>query len=247
MDEERLGLDPTIRTSDGKHFIEIGQDSRPERLVIDERDDEGEILREVTQEGMINVARYYYHETIRIRDADDDIRNSVRTGLDITIAVAPTTTADAATTPESAATTVMANATATANAIATAIADSTAITIVMESASADDTAAPTTTIARRLSVSSVFTASTIAVAATTRRRRSTAQWGERRHGECSSSAKARDYRRPIYNASSPAALVAAAESCIQGHQSLRKAGFLHRNVSVNNVLINEREGTRKTS
>ncbi|PNP52372.1 hypothetical protein THARTR1_06976 [Trichoderma harzianum] len=111
MDEERLGFDPTIKTSDGQRFIEIERDGQPERLIVDEviarcrciagrattcwkahleddpqtafvikdswqypeREDEGEILREVTKQGVINVARYYHHETVRIRDVDDEI------------------------------------------------------------------------------------------------------------------------------------------------------------------------------
>ncbi|PNP52373.1 hypothetical protein THARTR1_06977 [Trichoderma harzianum] len=54
-----------------------------------------------------------------------------------------------------------------------------------------------------------------------------------------------DFGRPIYKASSPTALVAAVENCIQGHESLRKAGFLHRDISVHNVVIDERQGTPK--
>ena len=49
-----------------------------------ERDEEGELLREVTEKGVINVARYYHHETVRVNDKDDDICDNVRKGLDIT-------------------------------------------------------------------------------------------------------------------------------------------------------------------
>jgi hypothetical protein len=48
-----------------------------------------------------------------------------------------------------------------------------------------------------------------------------------------------DYGKPIYKASSPSALVAALEGCIEGHESLRKTGFLHRDISINNLMINE--------
>ncbi|PKK46673.1 hypothetical protein CI102_9133 [Trichoderma harzianum] len=140
-----------------------------------ERDDEGEILRKVTQQGVMTVARYYHHETVRIRHVDDSIRKGIRTGLDITTAVAPTVTADAVTTPNSTAATVMANA------VVTATADSTAITAVVGKAFADDKVAPvtaTTAVARRASASAISTASTIAVAAP-RRRRSTAQQGKK--------------------------------------------------------------------
>lgn len=61
---------------------------------------------------MINAAGYYHHETVCFRDAVDDIRDSVRTGLDITTASAAAATADGVTTPDSTATIVMADAVA---------------------------------------------------------------------------------------------------------------------------------------
>ncbi|KAG5746976.1 hypothetical protein H9Q70_010347 [Fusarium xylarioides] len=51
----------------------------------------------------------------------------------------------------------------------------------------------------------------------------------------------RDYGIPIYKASSRLALLAAFDRCIEGHESLHKAGFLHRDISVNNLMINEDE------
>lgn len=49
-----------------------------------ERDKEGERLRESTEKGVTNVARYYHHETVCVGHADDSIRSNVRRGLDIT-------------------------------------------------------------------------------------------------------------------------------------------------------------------
>ncbi|CAM1503445.1 Fc.00g082210.m01.CDS01 [Cosmosporella sp. VM-42] len=49
----------------------------------------------------------------------------------------------------------------------------------------------------------------------------------------------RDYGIPIYKASSRSALLAAFGRCIEGHESLHKAGFLHRDISINNLMINE--------
>ncbi|ORY59298.1 uncharacterized protein BCR38DRAFT_489030 [Pseudomassariella vexata] len=49
----------------------------------------------------------------------------------------------------------------------------------------------------------------------------------------------RDYGKPIYKASSRAALLTALEGCIEGHKSLYKASFIHRDISVNNLMINE--------
>ncbi|KUJ07375.1 uncharacterized protein LY89DRAFT_601458 [Mollisia scopiformis] len=51
----------------------------------------------------------------------------------------------------------------------------------------------------------------------------------------------RDYGEPIYKASSRVALLTALEGCIEGHESLHKAGFLHRDISINNLIINEDE------
>ncbi|RYC79020.1 hypothetical protein BFJ63_vAg18101 [Fusarium oxysporum f. sp. narcissi] len=47
-----------------------------------DRDEEGELLREATVEGIVNMVSYYHHETVQIDGADDDIRNNVRRGLD---------------------------------------------------------------------------------------------------------------------------------------------------------------------
>ncbi|KAK0715333.1 hypothetical protein B0H67DRAFT_634722 [Lasiosphaeris hirsuta] len=50
----------------------------------------------------------------------------------------------------------------------------------------------------------------------------------------------RNYGKSIYKVSSRSALLAALEGCIEGHESLqRKAGLLHRDISINNLMINE--------
>ncbi|KAK0718106.1 hypothetical protein B0T26DRAFT_741181 [Lasiosphaeria miniovina] len=51
----------------------------------------------------------------------------------------------------------------------------------------------------------------------------------------------RDYGKPIYKASSRAALLTALEGCIKGHESLYMASLLHRDISINNLMINEDE------
>ncbi|KAK2738278.1 hypothetical protein FQN57_007141 [Myotisia sp. PD_48] len=48
-----------------------------------EREEEGKLLQEITKREVKNVARYYHHETVRVRGADDDIHDGVRRGIDI--------------------------------------------------------------------------------------------------------------------------------------------------------------------
>ncbi len=49
-----------------------------------ECEEEGELLCEAAKNGVVNVARYFHHETVRVGGKDDDIRTNVRKGLDIT-------------------------------------------------------------------------------------------------------------------------------------------------------------------
>jgi hypothetical protein len=48
-----------------------------------EREEEGKLLCEATEKGVVNVARYYYHETVQVDGKVDDIRDNVRRGLDV--------------------------------------------------------------------------------------------------------------------------------------------------------------------
>jgi len=50
----------------------------------------------------------------------------------------------------------------------------------------------------------------------------------------------RDYGKAIYKVSSRAALLETVDGCIEGHESLyTKAGMLQRNISINNLVMNE--------
>ncbi|KAG6022121.1 hypothetical protein E4U40_004848 [Claviceps sp. LM458 group G5] len=51
-----------------------------------------------------------------------------------------------------------------------------------------------------------------------------------------------DYGKAIYKASSRKALLACLEGCIKGHKSLYDKGILHRDISINNLMINEDPG-----
>ncbi|UKZ74027.1 hypothetical protein TrVFT333_001681 [Trichoderma virens FT-333] len=46
-----------------------------------ERDEEGELLKEATDKGFTNVARYYHHETVHVRSQVDEIHGNIRGGL----------------------------------------------------------------------------------------------------------------------------------------------------------------------
>lgn len=228
MNEEQLGFDPIVKKENGRRFIEIERNSSIERLVVGEemnrarcivgrattcwkayregdpqtplvikdswqypeRDEEGMLLREATDEGVVRVARYYHHETVQVRGTDDDIQNNVRQGLDITTAGA------------------LLSKGASGN-----------IAGVKRSSSHTNAPLPSSKRSRLVS-------STKAVR--------NATWN-RVHRRVI----LRDFGKPIYKASSITSLLTALEGCIEGHESLRKAGFLHKDISINNLMINE--------
>jgi hypothetical protein len=47
----------------------------------------------------------------------------------------------------------------------------------------------------------------------------------------------RDVGQPIWKVKGPAKLLEAFESCIKGHQGLVRAGYLHRDISISNLMI----------
>ncbi len=48
-----------------------------------------------------------------------------------------------------------------------------------------------------------------------------------------------DYGTPIYEASSRVTLLSALKCCIHGHEALYKAGYLHRDILLHNLMIGE--------
>ncbi|KAL2889274.1 hypothetical protein HOO65_030775 [Ceratocystis lukuohia] len=244
MNDEQLGFDPTIITTTNKErFVEVKRNGSTERIIIDkviqrapciagrattcwkahlegrpdmplvikdswqypERDEEGELLCEATTNDVVNVARYYHHETVQIHGADDDIRSNVRGGLDVTRASNYR--------PEH----PMPPSSSTAGAPRKGRSISAAGT----KRSSSHTGAPLPPSKRSCSTSLTKAGSQ---ALTNRIHRRVI---------------VRDYGKSIYKASSRSALLAGLEGCIQGHESLYKAGFLHRDISINNLMINE--------
>jgi hypothetical protein len=242
MNEEELGFDPTIVTSDSTRYIEIERNGTSERLIIDEvmkrapciagrattcwkahreedpqtplvikdswqylgRDDEGELLHEATDKGVINVARYYHHETVRIFGTDDDVRNNVRKGLDVknTENYRPGRSMMSSTTALG---TPRNDRSSTASRKRSANLTDAPLPPSKRSCSASPTKVDSNSLPNRIHRRVVL----------------------------------RDYGKPIYKASSRTTLLAALEGCIEGHESLRKTGLLHRDISVNNLMINE--------
>ncbi|KAI8634829.1 serine/threonine-protein kinase Sgk2 [Xylariaceae sp. FL1651] len=228
MNEEELGFDPTIITANGQRFIDIERNGSTERVVIDkvmirarciagrattcwkahregepqaplvikdswqyvERDEEGELLREATNNHVFNVARYYHHETVHVSGKVDDIQVNIRRDMDITRAKNYRTERP----------------------------------VVSPSSSH-------TKVAIRKGRSS-STAGT---------KRSSSQTGALlppRKRPCSTSlTKLASHLLPnrVHRR-----IIIPMEGCIEGHESLRhKAELLHRDISVNNLMINE--------
>ncbi|KAM3510064.1 hypothetical protein MY11210_006070 [Beauveria gryllotalpidicola] len=238
MNEEQLGFDPTIRTVNEQRFIDIKRNNASERIIIDqvmqrsrciagrattcwkahregqpeiplvikdswqfsERDNEGDMLQEATNNGVINVARYFYHETVQVRGLDDDIQGNIRRGLDSTRAenhrpkrplVPSTTTSNTSRKGRSGR--------------KRSSSQGASFPPGKRSCSVSPTKAAASTPPNRVHRRIIL----------------------------------RDYGKPIYQASSPIAMLTALEGCIKGHESLYKQGLLHRDISINNLMINE--------
>ncbi|KAK8007111.1 cystathionine gamma-synthase [Apiospora arundinis] len=245
MDEEQLGFDPSMKTSDGQRFIEIERDGLTERIIIDgamqrarciagrattcwkahcegkpqaplvikdswqytERPEEGELVCEATAKGVVNVARYYHHETVQVRDMDDDIRRNVRKGLDITKAQ-------------------------NYRQRRSAVVHTSGTVISREGRSI------TAGVKRPSSQTGSSLPPSKRSCSTSPTKIDRGVLPNRIHRRLI----VRDYGKPIYEASSPAALMGALAGCITGHESLYEAGFLHRDISINNLMINEADG-----
>ncbi|KAK1837761.1 hypothetical protein CCHR01_19617 [Colletotrichum chrysophilum] len=243
MDEEALGFDPTVEISDNNRFININRNGSTERIIIDgvilrapcvagraatcwkahpeghpetplvikdswqypERDEEGDLLREVMDKDVVNVARYYHHETVQVHETDDDIWSNIRHSLDVTAAtnyrpgrqMRPSNMAKD---------TMRKGRSSTSRKRPSSQTDS-ILPPSKRSCSMSPTKAtstPPNRVHRRIIL--------------------------------------RDYGKPIYKASSRSALLTALVGCIEGHESLYKAGILHRDISINNLMINEDSG-----
>ncbi|KAI9809767.1 MAG: hypothetical protein M1825_000200 [Sarcosagium campestre] len=117
MNDEQLGLDPTVGKLDSMQFIKIIRNGQSEKLVLTEvlrkqativgrattcwrayregdtekkplivkdswqytaRPEEGELIKEASESGVRQIARYYYHDTVQVGGKDDDVIANVR-------------------------------------------------------------------------------------------------------------------------------------------------------------------------
>ncbi|KAL7784943.1 hypothetical protein V8C37DRAFT_394987 [Trichoderma ceciliae] len=256
-----------------------------------ERDEEGLLLKEATKMGVINMARYYHHETVHINGVIDDVRTSIRKGLDITADIAAIS--DMVDYIDSTATCTMSAITAMARRRSTSSSASSAPTVAAEARSFSGRRrrrrrrgrsvtpqSKKTTRVMQLRKSSSRSGnnnkdnnsddnsdsggSSIHVSGTKRRQEEAGlevededaaaneKPAKRSRSVSARSADAKtlrnrvhrrvvlqDYARPIYTARSPTALLEALECCIRGHESLKQSGLLHRDISINNVMIDE--------
>ncbi|KAG6081413.1 hypothetical protein E4U16_007512 [Claviceps sp. LM84 group G4] len=242
MSEEDLGFDPTIKITHGEPCIEIERNGRSECIVIDgliirmrcmvgrattcwkghlkdhpetplvikdswqpsERDEEGEMLKQATSRNVVNVARYYHHETVRIGGMIDDVRNCVRRGLDITTASNYQQR--------------LSQASSGATSKELPMHRTSTRTSTKRSFDHTGSALPPSkkTCLGSLGINATEPPNIV-------HRRIIVQ----------------DYGKAIYKASSRKALLACLEGCIKGHKSLYDKGILHRDISINNLMINE--------
>ncbi|KAG6171095.1 hypothetical protein E4U11_001192 [Claviceps purpurea] len=242
MSEEDLGFDPTIKIIDGEPSIEIERNGRSECIVIDgliirsccmvgrattcwkahvkdhletplvikdswqpsERDEEGEMLKQATSRNVVNVARYYHHETVKISGMIDDVCHCIRRGLDTTTAsnyqqrlshdFSGSTSKELPTRRTSTRTSTKRRF----DQIGSALPPSKKTCVGSLRMNATE---PPNIVHRRIIV--------------------------------------QDYGKAIYKAGSRKALLACLEGCIKGHKSLYDNGVLHRDISINNMMINE--------
>ena len=175
-----------------------------------EREEEAELLREATEKEVVNVARYYHHETVQVGGQDDDVCKNVRKRLDYTGAINYNARGSITTsnTPRLHSNIRRGRDTSTAG--------------QKRSSSQTDISLPPPN--KRTCTSSP-----------TKDRGNPREW-DRVHRRVILS----DYGKPLYKASSRVAMLTALESCIEGYESFHtRTGMLQSDISIGNLMMNE--------
>ncbi|KAF2192053.1 hypothetical protein K469DRAFT_719131, partial [Zopfia rhizophila CBS 207.26] len=183
---------------------------------FEERPEEGLLLREATEAGVENVARYYHHETVHARGEMDDVRRNVRKGLSDTGGRNPfqrrPTLPDAVTSP----------ATSSSSRPGRGRSTSTSRTITRKrSSSCVETSMPPPK--RSCSNSPVK------------------QDAYQRRNRVHRRLIMRDIGKSIYDANSLRAVLTGLLGGVKGHESLLNAKILHRDISIGNIILNDAE------
>ncbi|KAF2804372.1 serine/threonine-protein kinase Sgk2 [Mytilinidion resinicola] len=179
----------------------------------EERHEEGLLLKEATEAGVKNVARYYHHETVRTGGEVDDILANVRKGLSNTVGRNP---------------------------FQRRAAHSEVVTSPITSSALGPgrgrSKSRSRTITRKRSSSSVQ-------ASMPPPKRSCSdspvkQDMQQRRNRVHRRLVMQDIGKSIYEGSSPRAILTGLLGGIRGHESLLDAKILHRDVSIGNVMLN---------
>lgn len=239
LSEKGLGHDPTIMKNNDQQYIDIERNGTMERIFLrkimrrarcvagrattcwqaysetdpttslvvkdawqyTERDDEGEMLRDVTEQGVVHVAKYYWHTTVFVDGAVDDVSTNVRHGLKFPGDVSSQLERSKAFVSCSTSTPPRRSSR-------------------LKRTSSTDLPEPP----RKRSHSASPIKSGTAAGQNRVHRRLILEYG-----------------KPIYEASSRKALLMAFEQCLTGYESLHNKGYLHRDISINNLLISPDE------
>ncbi|KAL9097357.1 MAG: hypothetical protein Q9163_006361 [Psora crenata] len=199
-----------------------------------DRPEEGELVRKATIAGATNIAQYYHHETIYFNGKDDSIRSNVRKDMSTKETYNP-----------------LVGGASQATSLSKSVTSRRASSFFSEASSSPKLArtlwAKSSNSANQGSQASRKRPSSQIEALEPPRKRSRSTMTAR-DGE-NILAKDRVRRRiitqrvgkPLRNASCPAAILTGILGGIKGHESLYKAGVLHRDVSPGNILLEEDE------
>ncbi|KAF7863216.1 hypothetical protein EAF04_007298 [Stromatinia cepivora] len=202
------------------------------RLVIkdsweyEERPEEGILLKEVTEAGVENIARYYHHETLYVRDAVDDVRNNVRKGLQDASGRDPFQRRQPAiseSTPSSATSGRLEGGRGrgrSGSRSRSSIKSIKSITRKRSSSSIQMRMPPPKRVCSDPPVQNNI---------------------QRQFNRVHRRVIMRDVGKSMYDANSPRALLTGLLGGIKGHESLLNAEILHRDISIGNVMLNEAE------
>ncbi|KAI9765136.1 MAG: hypothetical protein M1839_005614, partial [Geoglossum umbratile] len=187
-----------------------------------ERGEEGELLRDATEKNVVNVARYYHHETVRVGGKEDDINDNIRKGLGIMKAndafrhISTSSKAESMTQSQSSSGVPVGGASRSRSTARKRSSSSLNAPLPPNKRSCSTSPHESSVLPNRIHRRVIL----------------------------------RDYGKNIYKASSRVAMLAALEGNIEGetrsragHESLRNlTGIIQSDVSIGNLMMNEEEG-----